>query len=365
MSSSTSGTGGSARDWVKRELHFLTTITPSDRSWQLPLGAALAAGLPLMIGAAIGRLDYGLVASLGGMVFLYLPPTPLYHRMVQVMACACAMCGCYALGLLSHLVPWTKVPMLIFVATSATMLTRLYAVGPPGSLFFIMVASIGATTPVTAEQVPTLAGWFSLGTIQATVVSFFYSLWAMHDHAPKPVPPRPETTFDYVALDPVLIGLAVGCSLAIALALHLEKTYWVPVACIAVLQGTTLRAVWNRQVHRVLGTAVGLLVAWGLLQLPLTPWLVAALVMLLVFVIELTIVRHYLTAAVFFTPLGILLAEAATLGQSSAAALISARFLDTLLGAFVGFVGGVCLHSPRCRAAAGKPLRWLIDVWRD
>ena len=38
--------------------------------------------------------------------------------------------------------------------------------------------------------------------------------------------------------------------------------------------------------------------------------------------------RHYGLAAVFFTPLAIFLAELATYGQSSPAALIEARFFD-------------------------------------
>lgn len=38
------------------------------------------------------------------------------------------------------------------------------------------------------------------------------------------------------------------------------------------IQGASLRAVWTRQLHRVLGTSIGLLLAWGLLLLPLDNW---------------------------------------------------------------------------------------------
>lgn len=57
------------------------TINASDRLWQMPFAAALASGLPLLVGAYFDRMDYGLVSSLGGMVFLSLPNTPLSHRM--------------------------------------------------------------------------------------------------------------------------------------------------------------------------------------------------------------------------------------------------------------------------------------------
>ena len=77
----------------------------------MPFAAALATGLPLCVGAWFDRLDYGLVSSLGGLVFLYLPATPLSHRMVTLMACAFGMLACYTLGLMSHFWPWTMVPV--------------------------------------------------------------------------------------------------------------------------------------------------------------------------------------------------------------------------------------------------------------
>jgi hypothetical protein len=50
--------------------------------------AALASGLPLMVGAWSGHLEYGLISSIGGLTFLYLPNTPLSHRMVWLGRCA-------------------------------------------------------------------------------------------------------------------------------------------------------------------------------------------------------------------------------------------------------------------------------------
>ena len=78
------------------------------------------------------------------------------------------------------------------------------------------------------------------------------------------------------------------------------------------------------------------------------------------FVIETAVVRHYGFAAIFITPMTILLAEASTLGHGSSAALIEARFYDTVLGCLVGFAGAACLHSPRFREVAGSQLRRLI-----
>jgi uncharacterized membrane protein YccC len=160
----------------------------------------------------------------------------------------------------------------------------------------------------------------------------------------------------------VVIGVFVGISLALAQLLQLERPYWVPVSCLAVIQGASLRAVWNRQLHRVLGTSIGLLLSWGLLLLPLDRWSISLTMMILTFVIEVAVVRHYGFAAIFITPLTILLAEAATLGSGSPAALIEARFFDTVLGCLVGLAGGICLHNLRFREVVGRQMRRLIPA---
>lgn len=348
------------KELLRTEFRHLTTLNASDRSWQMPFAAALASGLPLLIGAWFDHLAYGLVGSLGGLVFLYLPNTPMHHRMVRIMACSFGMAASYCFGLLCHFVPQLLVPVLVFISILVTMITRYFGLGPPGSLFFVMAAAIGAFTPVKALEVPLMVGLMTMGSILACLIGFFYSLAALRVKEAAPVPPLPEPTFDFVVFDSIVIGAFVGIALAAAQALQLDKAYWVPISCLAVIQGSSLRAVWNKQLQRILGTSVGLVVAWGLLQLPLDKWSISIVMMLLAFIIELTVVRHYALATMFITPLTLLLAEAATMSHGSATALVSARFIDTVLGCAVGLAGGICLHSPRFRSAVGRFIRWFI-----
>lgn len=341
------------------EWRQLLTVNRSDRRWQMPLAAALASGLPLLIGAAFNHMDYGLLSSLGGLVFLYLPNTPLSHRMVLLMACAFGIISCYTLGALSHFLAVLMIPVLVFVATMVTMVCRFYRLGPPGSLFFVMSATIGAYSPGSLLQLPLKVGLLTLGCLLACLIAFCYSLYMLRRQPAQPVPPLPPASFDFVVFDSLVIGAFVGISLALAQLLQLPRPYWVPVSCLAVVQGVSLRAVWHKQLHRVLGTAIGLLLAGLLLMLPLDKWTVSLLMMVLAFIIETAVVRHYAFAVVFITPMTILLAEAATLGHGNAAALIQGRFVDTVTGSVVGLAGGVCLHHPGLRRVLGAWLRRL------
>ena len=155
-------------------------------------------------------------------------------------------------------------------------------------------------------------------------------------------------------------------SLLLAQALQLHNPYWVPVSCLAVIQGMSLRAVWGKQLQRLLGTSIGLFAVLGLLALPLDPWRLALMIIVLTFIVETAVVRHYGFAAIFITPLTLLLAEAVTLGHGSVSALIQARFVDTLLGCLVAwsaasaciahaFAPGPARRCDACDAATATP----------
>jgi uncharacterized membrane protein YccC len=334
---------------ARRELHELITINPSDRPWELPFAVAIAAGLPMLLGAWFGKISDAGLASVGAMTIVYVPRTRLDHRMATVMAAAFAMISCFALGQLSQLVPIARAPIIALVAAFVTMGCRYYRVIPPGPLFFVMATAIGAYTPGEIADVPARLGVFALGSIGAVVVAFLYNVHILRSRAPLPASPPPDDLLDVVVIDSMIIGSFVGVSLGAAQILGLDKPYWVPVSCLAVIQGINLRAIWNRQVHRIIGTMIGLAVTWMLVRHATDPWVIALAIMTLTFCIETAIVRHYAFATIFITPLTILLAEAPTLGYVDSSTLIMARFADTVLGSLVGLAGGICLHSAALR----------------
>ena len=327
------------------EYRNLLTVQASDRRWQMPFAAALASGLPLFIGAWFGRLDYGLVSSLGGLVFLYTPQTEMAQRMLTLMACAFGMIACYALGIISHFYPPAIILVLSFLTVVVTMACRFYRIGPPGNIFFIV-------------------GLLSLGVVLASIIAFAYSVYMLVRRLQTPKPHEPPPPFDYVVFDALVIGVVVGVSLVMASVFGLDRPYWVPVSCLAVISGVSLRAVWTKQVHRIVGTMLGLLLAWVLLLLPHDPWLLAALMTVLTFIIEMAVVRHYGFAVIFITPLTIFLAEAASIGTAgglTTAELIQARLFDIILGSVIGLIGGAGLYMPAIRNRLEPPLHRL---WR-
>src|SRR5574343_1347918 len=200
---------------LREEIAQLARVNPSNRPWQMPFAAALCSGLPLLVGAWFGHLDYGLISSLGGLVFLYLLETPMHHRMVALLACAFAMLASYAAGVISQLSAPAAIPALTGTAMLVTMACRYYNLPPPGSFFFVMAASVGAHTPGGILEVPLKVGLLTMGCLLACLIAFAYSLLMLRRQAPKPIPALPAPTFDFVVFDSVIIGSFVGLALAL------------------------------------------------------------------------------------------------------------------------------------------------------
>lgn len=347
-----------ARQAALAEAHALVAIQPSDRPWQLPLAAALASGGPIAAGAAVGEIHAGAIGPIAGLAALYLPATPLRQRIPLIIACATAMWASFAAGLAAAGSSAGAIGVTALVAIAAMWFCKVNRLLPPGPLFMVMAAAIAAFLPVGREPAGGALGYFAAGCLWACAVAVGYSLAIVRLRVPVPMAPVSPAERRSAAGDALLAGLFVALSLLVATMLALDKPYWVPVSCLAVMQGLTLRASWTRNVHRIVGTAIGLCLTALILPWTTSPWAAAATVLVLTWLIETAVVRNYAFAAMFITPLTIILAESSAAGQANLADLMSARLIDTAIGALIGLAGALCLHHPKFRRPFDRLLGW-------
>lgn len=321
----------------------------SGRPWHIPLLASLCVGIPALLGVHFGHFDAGILASIGAMVVLYMPHTSIPHRMVTLAVCSLGLTICFALGVSTSFNPYVSATILGLTTALVTLITRFYALPPPGSFFFILVVAVAGTLPFNQSLIPTHVGLFVLGGIQSCLLAFLYSLLVARKTAPMPERPAREPRLEWILPDAIVIGLFVGGSLLLAQFLNLHNPYWVPISCAAILQGATFRAVWRRKIHRIIGTAIGMGLVWIIFSLPFNSWELVGVIMALNFMVELLVVRNYGLAVIFITPLTVLLAEASTVALAPDQ-LVQARMFDIVLGSFIGFIGGGILHHPEILA---------------
>ena len=325
---------------------------PTDRVWQMPFFAAAGVGIVLFVGHFFGRLDLGLVAVFGVNAFLYVPNTPIYHRMAVTMCCSFGIIVSFTLGLCTHFAPFSVIFVVVLVATLAGILVRYYGLGPPGYFFFVFSCIVGSFLPFSVEDIVMLIGLITLGTIVANAMALLYSLSVVYffkNKQPEPIPVRGELGFDVIIVESVIMGFFVGVSVLVGQLFDLERSYWVAVSCAAIMQGISLNAIWIKQSQRIIGTFLGMLFGTWLFQIQFPPLGFIVLLMFLMFMGEFTVVRNYLLAMFFLTPYITYLAEIGTLNQMSPDFLIEIRMIDVIVGSVLGLLGGFNMYHPTLR----------------
>lgn len=331
---------------IREHLRPLFELSDHKRPLGFLLTAALAVGAPVVIGVWFGSFTMGVVASLGGLTSLYMRQTPLSHRMLTLAVATFGFCISFCVCLLAGFSSWAVVAALGLVAFGATFLCRYFTVPPPGSFFFIMVASIATSMTFDLALLPARTGVLVFGCIGACALGLVYSLLQLASGHTGGIHPAEPTEARVVAilLESATIAVCIATSYLLALALGFERPYWVPISCAAILQGATFRAVWQRNVHRIAGTAIGMGLAWIIFSLNPNLWVLAVLIIALSFAIEYLVTRNYGLAVVFITPLTIILAEAESAALHTDVVIFS-RMMDVVLGSSVGYLGGWVLHQ--------------------
>lgn len=155
------------------------------------------------------------------------------------------------------------------------------------------------------------------------------------------------------------IGVALIFATIVSRAIGNAHPYWVPLTTAAVLQGTSAAIMAQRSVQRAVGTTLGLLLVGLILLLHPTPVVTLGLMMLLQFLMLLLIVRNYGISVVFITALALTIIAAEI--HPTVLPLLTARFVDTLIGVSIGVLAVILLWgraaSMRVPAALAATLR--------
>lgn len=333
------------------------TITPSKRSWHIPFLAGLAVGIPLIIGYFFGNIKPTLVGSLAGLTILYTPNNKnRIETMTEMFVLSFGMIFSYILGIiLSFNDFWGSIGFGVF-SIIAYYIVKYYSLRPPGSFFFIMIASMAIALPHPIEKIPFQIGIFTLGTFNVCFLVLLYTFFIRRKDISKDI--KISTTINHYTnfKEALIIGIAMALSIATGKFFKLEYPYWIPISCLAVLQGVNVGHIWQRGIHRVLGTLIGLGIAWIIFSYVTTPLGICLSIIILQIIVELLITRHYGLAVIFLTPMGILLAETGSPFSLEPTQLIIMRLTEIIIGSLLGAICGWFLYNEKVHQKTIKHL---------
>lgn len=351
---------------LKQHLKQIIALNSTDIVWQMPFFAALGVGIVLGISVFFDTLSYGLIAMTGALSFLYVPSTPLNHRMAIIMCCSFGIVSSFFLGLLTHFLPllFAFIPVG-FVAMGSSILIRHYNIGVPGYFFFVFACVLGAYSSFEAKDFIFLTGLVFSGAMLATLMAFLYSLvviYGFKNALPTEIPAKEYLSFSAIVVDSLIMGSFVAFSVFLGTFLELERSYWIAISCTAVMQGISLNSIWIKQIQRIIGTTLGICLAWWLLSKQFHNVEFVLLMMFLFFIGQFLVSRNYALGMIFFTPFATYLAEAANFMSENASTLLLARLLDVVIGSVLGLLGGFVVYSPKLRMPFEKIARYIFRV---
>lgn len=138
----------------------------------------------------------------------------------------------------------------------------------------------------------------------------------------------------------ILIGVArvtVAAILAggVAAAMGLHHPLWATIGAMTALQGANYQHTVQRAIQRLLGNAIGAVLATGLFVLDLGFWPVVAVVVVCTTLTEMYVTRNYALASVFITTTALLITG---ISEPTGAEIAATRVGDTLIGVVIGVV---------------------------
>ena len=344
------------KNFIYEERSVFFKMKKTDRYPEVPFIAALCAGIPLLFAYFINRIDVAMPLALSAFIFLYLPAkTTMVKKLVTILVCAFGFSVAFLVGLLTSFNPWIHAVAIGVLVVIVHWINLTYNRRPPGSFFFVMIATMAGAVPFNLQSIPEKMGFMSIGITFVCLVGLLYAFFKQDNPADNVEPVElTQTQKSENVVDALLIGFFIFLSLLIGKIFDFKNSYWVAISCLAVMQGFSIYHIWQRGIYRLIGTFLGVGFCWILLQFLNTPLQVILCIIVLQFIVEVLIVRHYALAVIFITPLTILLGEIGKESLDHVNTLMYIRFIDISVGCLIGVIGGFIIYNNSVRNLTHK-----------
>lgn len=153
--------------------------------WMKAFSAGICAGLPVLIGYLLGSLEYGLIAGLGGLTYLYVFNIPYAFRAKKLFFALIGLSIAIGLGTLFAPYPFVSAFVVALIGSIGTFLFGALRITGPAAIFFVLAFLMGTGMPVDPSLAPLRAGLVFLGGAFSWVIGMIG--WFNNPHGPEKV----------------------------------------------------------------------------------------------------------------------------------------------------------------------------------
>lgn len=328
----------------------LVHIRETDDTLTRVFGAGLSTAVPLFLGYFTGNMRLGTLGALGAFAFLSFTPLPLPLLVKRILKVGLGIMAGFYVGLLSTLVPWLIPVAIGFVSLCGYLATRILKIPNPGAFFVIMVTAMGTGMEMDFQEMLPAVLCVGIGVVAsvgwALVAGYLNTRFQFWTVVEEFVPYRKRLQ-DAVEHDSELLISSLHHAAILFFAayvgqsLHFANPYWITISTAAVLQGRKLKFIFHRNIQRIMGGMIGLLLGLFLFSLHLGTLETICMIIILNVLVEYCMVRNYGLANFFTNPLSLLLASLSS--SLFPEELFGARFAGLVIGSLIGLVGAALI----------------------
>lgn len=326
-------------DAASSPLHSAFTFGPNAGAHRVAARAGISIAIPLLILVLVDHAGWAAYAAFGAFTSLYGRRSGYAERTGMQAMAALFLTLSVVMGATLALLPggaWWAVPGAALVAVTGQIVSSAFGWHPPGAIFLVFGITVSASIPGRADLVPIAATVAALSAAFAMLVG---RIGALREPARRPRAIVPNADLVGTLQDPMqritLLRLLIGILVAGTISTGLGGSHpsWAMVAVVATLTGPLRQTQMVRGVHRVVGTLVGVLVAWPLLATHPSPIVMVVLIMVLQMAAELLVGRNYAVALLAITPLALLMGQLSS--PRPIGSVLTDRAVETALGAVI------------------------------
>ena len=320
------------------------------------IAAVLSLAAPILVGAMIGHIELGLVASLGGLALI----NEIYENSEQwqsfvnleyaiIFSTAAFMVGMVIAG--TNLFSLIMLPLVIFIVSTIGEINRQLI---KNAARFIVFLIIGYHFEATKDTYHILVSNFLIGTMWTSLILLIVKMLPKSKNVSLEAPKR-YTAKQYLNhwiksllhfqgwQFPIRITLCVVIAQIIRFFVPDHHSYWI-LLTIALVTQHNIENQPKRIRDRGLGTFIGVCISFFLVYFAIPIYL---LIVVVAFLASLRVIfreTNYLLYAAVMTPFVIILLD---FGTSASISLLLDRLAATLIGCAIAFIFSYLIFRKR------------------
>lgn len=318
--------------------------------WENVIRFTLSIGVPLVVGAVTGWLEYGVVGLIGSLFVVNIANVDVHlkERLLSTVAGAVLITGCAQLGsTVAHLPGLIAIGVLILGTTAGWLhcshvaIETIMRFAVLGFLFgALQLAAFGTELIPIDEKVIFIFLAGGLWTAMLLVIEHWLLRIEPSTSAPnlregwKRIRLRQTAGLRFA----LCYGIVPTIALSGSFLLHLPRPFWVTATTLIVMKPDSRKTV-QRTSQRIMGTLIGVLLVGAIVTMTDNPNVLVGFILLSAPLIAIGAARSYTLTCTAITVLVMVMIDLLTLKQGGDRNLLPTRFYATLIGCILTVVG--------------------------